>query len=145
MIRISRILFVLFAMVFLASCTSNEVIEKETLLEPEKFMKERSESIDRTVSLGPKIQVDAEIEKKIRNNERRQINKEERKNYIHVSDANNDVFPITINFENVSIQDMAVMFSEITGKNILVGDEVDGEVTAKLVNVPWDKALDSVL
>ncbi len=40
---------------------------------------------------------------------------------------------------------MAVMFSEITGKNILVGDEVDGKVTAKLVNVPWDKALDSVL
>jgi type IV pilus assembly protein PilQ len=37
------------------------------------------------------------------------------------------------------------MFSEITGKNILVGDEVDGKVTAKLVNVPWDKALDSVL
>jgi type IV pilus assembly protein PilQ len=145
MIRISRILFVLFAMVFLASCHLNETIEKKTLLEPEKFMKERSESIDRTVSLGPKIKVDSELEKKIRNNERRQINKEERKNYIHVSDANNDVFPITINFENVSIQDMAVMFSEITGKNILVGDEVDGEVTAKLVNVPWDKALDSVL
>lgn len=76
MIIISRILFVLFAMVFLASCTSNEVIEKKNLLEPEKFMKERSESIDRTVSLGPKIQVDSELEKKIRNNERRQINKE---------------------------------------------------------------------
>jgi type IV pilus assembly protein PilQ len=40
---------------------------------------------------------------------------------------------------------MAVMFSEITGKNILVGDEVDGRVTAKLNNVPWDRALDSVL
>jgi type IV pilus assembly protein PilQ len=40
---------------------------------------------------------------------------------------------------------MAVMFSEITGRNILVGDEVDGRVTAKLINVPWDRALDSVL
>jgi type IV pilus assembly protein PilQ len=97
------------------------------------------------VALGPRIAVDLELDKKIRNNERRQINKEERKNYINISDTNNNVFPITINFENVSIQDMAVMFSEITGKNILVGDEVDGKITAKLVNVPWDKALDSVL
>lgn len=145
MIRISRILFVLFAMVFLASCTSNEVIEKKSLIDPKSFIEERTEGIDRSVALGPKVAVDLELEKKIRNNERRQINKEERKNYINISDANNNVFPITINFENVSIQDMAVMFSEITGKNILVGDEVDGKVTAKLVNVPWDKALDSVL
>ncbi|MBT3447034.1 MAG: type IV pilus secretin PilQ [Candidatus Thioglobus sp.] len=145
MIRISRILFVLFAMVFLASCTSNEVIEKKSLIDPKSFIEERTEGIDRSVALGPKVAVDLELEKKIRNNERRQINKEERKNYINISDANNNVFPITINFENVSIQDMAVMFSEITGKNILVGDEADGKVTAKLVNVPWDKALDSVL
>ena len=40
---------------------------------------------------------------------------------------------------------MAVMFSEITGRNILIGEEVDGKVTAKLTNVPWDKALDSIL
>ena len=132
-------------MVFLASCTSNEVIEKKSLIDPKSFIEERTEGIDRSVALGPKVAVDLELEKKIRNNERRQINKEERKNYINISDANNNVFPITINFENVSIQDMAVMFSEITGKNILVGDEVDGKVTAKLVNVPWDKALDSVL
>ncbi|ALE52338.1 hypothetical protein SP60_03325 [Candidatus Thioglobus autotrophicus] len=145
MIRISRVFFILFFVVLTSSCTTNEMRGQKALLEPEKFMKERTESVDRTVSLGPVIQVDSELEKKIRNNERRQINKEERKNYINVSDANNSVFPITINFENVSIQDMAVMFSEITGKNILVGDEVDGKVTAKLVNVPWDKALDSVL
>ena len=143
--RISKVFFVSFFVVFLSSCHLNETIEKKTLLEPEKFMKDRRDAVDRTVSLGPKIKVDSELEAKIRNNERRQINKEERKNYINVSNRSGDVFPITINFENVSIQDMAAMFSEITGKNILVGDEVDGKVTAKLVNVPWDKALDSVL
>jgi type IV pilus assembly protein PilQ len=132
-------------MVFLASCATTKDTNKKTLLEPEKFMKERKEGVDRSVSLGPRIVVDLERDKKIRNNERRQINKEERKNYINVSNADGDVFPITVNFENVSIQDMAVMFSEITGKNILVGDEIDGKVTAKLVNVPWDKALDSIL
>ena len=145
MVRISKTFFLLFFVVFVSSCSTNKTEERKTLLEPEKFMKDRGDSVNRTVSLGPKIKVDSELEKKIRNNERREINKEERKNYINVSNTGGDVFPITINFENVSIQDMAVMFSEVTGKNILVGDEVDGKVTAKLVNVPWDNALDSVL
>jgi Secretin and TonB N terminus short domain. len=146
MIRISKVFLVSLVMVFLASCHLNETIEnKSSLINSKTFISERKEGIERSVALGPRIVVDLERDKKVRNNERRQINKEERKNYINVSNADGDVFPITINFENVSIQDMAVMFSEITGKNILVGDEVDGKVTAKLVNVPWDKALDSVL
>jgi type IV pilus assembly protein PilQ len=145
MIKISKLFIVSLMTMILISCTTNEGIEKKSLIDPETFIQERTKGIDRSVALGPRVAVDLELEKKIRNNERRQINKEERKNYINISDTNNNVFPITINFENVSIQDMAVMFSEITGKNILVGDEVDGKVTAKLVNVPWDKALDSVL
>jgi type IV pilus assembly protein PilQ len=40
---------------------------------------------------------------------------------------------------------MAIMFSGATGVNILIGDEVKGEVSAKLENVPWDNALDSIL
>ena len=40
---------------------------------------------------------------------------------------------------------MASMFSGATGVNILIGDEVKGEVSAKLENVPWDSALDSIL
>ena len=122
--------------VLLSSCATVEKVKKESLIDPQKFISERKNSIDRTVALGPRIKVDLDREKKIRNNERRQINKEERKNYINVSDVDDALFPVTINFENVSIQDMAVMFSEITGKNILVGDEVDGRVTAKLISVP---------
>ena len=146
MIKINQVFLISALLVFLSSCTTNETVEKKrTLLDPEQFIQERSEGIDRSVALGPKIAVNLKLEQKIRDNERRRINEEERSNYINISDTDNDVFPITINFENVSIQDMAVMFSEITGKNILVGDEVDGKVTAKLVSVPWDKALDSVL
>ena len=44
------------------------------------------------------------------------------------------------------MKDMSIMFSEITGRNILLGDEVSSSlVSAKLDNVPWDKALDSIL
>ena len=145
MTKISRIFFVAFFMLLLASCSTIKNIEKNSLLDAEKFIQEKSEVIDKSVAIGPKIAINSELEDKIRDNERRQVNKEERKNYINVSETSGDVFPISINFENVSIQDMASMFSDITGVNILVGDEVDGKVSAKLVDVPWDKALDSVL
>ncbi|MBL7003424.1 MAG: type IV pilus secretin PilQ [Gammaproteobacteria bacterium] len=143
--KLNNIFFLTFLVVFLTSCETTQETKKEKLLNPESFISERKEGIDRTVSLGPKIAVDTAKEIYIRNNERREINKEERKSYINISDSSKSLFPISINFENVSIQDMAIMFSEITGKNILVGDEVEGRVSAKLINVPWDKALDSVL
>jgi type IV pilus assembly protein PilQ len=142
--KLNSLFFLSFFVVFLASCNVT-IPERKELLEPKSFVEERQAGVDKSVSLGPKIKADATHEKYIRNNERREINKEERKNYINIDKSESDVFPITINFENVSIQDMSVMFAEITGSNILVGDEVDGKVTAKLVNVPWDDALDSVL
>ena len=142
----NSIFFLTLMTVFLSSCSTTAIdIDKTALLEPESFIAERKDAIDKTVALGPQIIVDLEQQQEISNNERREINKEERKNYIDVSSDQNGIFPITVNFENISIQDMAVMFSEITGRNILIGEEVEGRVTAKLTNVPWDKALDSIL
>ena len=141
--KLNSLFFLSFFIVFLSSCSTAP--EKKELLEPKSFIEERQAAVDKSVALGPKVETSTQQEEDIRNNERRQINKEERKNYINIDKSESDVFPITVNFENVSIQDMAVMFSEITDKNILVGDEVDGKVTAKLLNVPWDDALDSIL
>ena len=142
----NSIFFLTLMAVFLSSCSTTAIdIDKTALLEPESFIAERKDAIDQTVALGPQIIVDLEQQQQISDNERREINKEERKNYIDVSNDQNGIFPITVNFENISIQDMAVMFSEITGRNILIGEEVEGRVTAKLTNVPWDKPLDSIL
>jgi len=62
-----------------------------------------------------------------------------------VGDEPQNLFNVTINFEGVGIRDAVSMLSEITGKNILVGDEVEGAITARLRDVPWDKALESLL
>ena len=134
--------------VFLSSCapsSSNVGLDKNSLLiEPESFIADMQEKVILTSEAGPVLADIYEIPSEIKRN---QIYKEEKTNYIDVGDASNEnsVFPITINFENIKIKDMAIMFSEITGRNILLGDEVDGLVSAKLVNVPWDKALDSIL
>ena len=142
----NSIFFLTLMTVFLSSCSTTAIdIDKTALLEPESFIAERKDAIEQTVALGPQIIVDLEQQQQIKDNERREINKEERKNNIDVSSDQNGTFPVTVNFENITIQDMAVMFSEITGRNILIGEEVDGKVTAKLTDVPWDKALDSIL
>jgi len=139
-----KIIAALFVPFFLASCASQD-IKSENLINSKDFLKERKAAIERNVSLGPKIDVDNEVAEKIRNNERRRINKVESKNYIDLDKDSDSIFNIDLNLENVSIQDLALMFADITGKNVIVGDEVDGVVSAKLVDVPWNKALDSIL
>ncbi len=105
MIRISKLFVISLLMMLVVSCSSTKTTEnKSSLINSKTFISERKEGIERSVALGPRIAVDLELDKKIRNNERRQINKEERKNYINISDTNNNVFPITINFENVQVK-----------------------------------------
>lgn len=60
-------------------------------------------------------------------------------------DSGINVFPIDLNIDNMDIQTFAHLLSKITGVNILVSDEVSGTVSAKLHDVPWTSALDSVL
>jgi type IV pilus assembly protein PilQ len=56
-----------------------------------------------------------------------------------------NLFPVTINLDDVDVRDAMSMLSEVTGKNILVGDEVTGTISVRLINVPWNKALDAIL
>ena len=116
------------------------------LIEPEKFIANKQAQVNSTALTGPVVSLEMMNKGILSTNERREINKEERKNYTEVASSGlNKVFPVTLNFENITIEDMSVMFAEITGRNILIGNEVSGLVTAKLNNVPWDKALDSIL
>ena len=115
------------------------------LVDGKEFVSNQVQQIQKDVALGPVLSISAEKAEEIKKNERREINKEEKNSYIAVSDDAEPLFPVSFNFENVNIRDVARMFAEITGNNILMGDEVEGLVSAKLINVPWDKALDSVL
>ena len=137
---------VLLAALVLSSCAPSaiEVDKASLLIEPEIFIADMQDQIASTAQTGPAPVEIYNIPSSIKRNE---INKEEKSNSIDVDSEldDNSVFPITVNFDNISIQDMSIMFSEITGRNILIGDEVEGDVSAKLVNVPWDKALDSIL
>ncbi|SFV77505.1 Type IV pilus biogenesis protein PilQ [hydrothermal vent metagenome] len=145
MANFSRIFVTVLIALIMTSCSTTRSMTKQSneLIKPEQFAVDRMAGIDRSVALGPKLDL---TQKEITSTrERVRIDKQEQKNYIDIGDGGGRQFPVSLNFENVNIRDAMSMFSEVTGVNILVGDDVDGKVTAKLENVPWDTGLDSVL
>jgi len=52
---------------------------------------------------------------------------------------------INLNVKDVDIKDLARMFSEVSGLNIIVGDDVKAKVTMNISNVNWKDALDIIL
>jgi type IV pilus assembly protein PilQ len=52
---------------------------------------------------------------------------------------------ISLDFQNADIHNILRLIGEVSGKNVVVSDQVSGKVTLKLSKVPWDQALDTVL
>ncbi|MEE8166123.1 MAG: type IV pilus secretin PilQ, partial [Myxococcota bacterium] len=52
---------------------------------------------------------------------------------------------VSLDFKEVEIADVLRLIAEVSDLNIIAGDEVDGNVTIRLVDTPWDQALDVIL
>ncbi|MBD8525024.1 type IV pilus secretin PilQ [Pseudoxanthomonas sp. CAU 1598] len=53
--------------------------------------------------------------------------------------------PVTFNFQNIPVRTVLQLVAEESGLNVVAADTVTGNVTLRLINVPWDQALDIVL
>lgn len=53
--------------------------------------------------------------------------------------------PVTLNFQDVPVRSVLQLLADVSQINIVAADTVQGNVTLRLVNVPWDHALDIVL
>lgn len=53
--------------------------------------------------------------------------------------------PISLDFKDGDLQDIFRLFADISGLNVVVNPGVGGKVTLKLVELPWDQALDLIL
>ena len=53
--------------------------------------------------------------------------------------------PVTFNFQDVPVRTILQLIAEESGLNIVAADTVTGNLTLRLMNVPWDQALDVVL
>ncbi len=52
---------------------------------------------------------------------------------------------ISLDFKDVEIADVLRLIAEVSDLNVIAGDEVKGNVTIRLTDVPWDQALDVIL
>ena len=48
-------------------------------------------------------------------------------------------------FDNAEVRDILRLIAEISNLNIIASDEVKGNVTLRLIDVPWDQALELIL
>jgi type IV pilus assembly protein PilQ len=53
--------------------------------------------------------------------------------------------PVTFNFQDVPVRTVLQLIAEESNLNIVASDTVQGNVTLRLINVPWDQALEIVL
>jgi type IV pilus assembly protein PilQ len=52
---------------------------------------------------------------------------------------------VTLEFADADVRKIFQLLAEVSNKNFVLGDEVTGAISLKLVNVPWDQALDIIL
>ncbi|OOG62083.1 fimbrial protein [Rhodanobacter sp. B04] len=52
---------------------------------------------------------------------------------------------VTFNFQDIPVRSALQLIADVSGLNLVASDSVGGSVTLRLVNVPWDQALDVIL
>ncbi|MEE8449940.1 MAG: secretin N-terminal domain-containing protein [Thermodesulfobacteriota bacterium] len=52
---------------------------------------------------------------------------------------------ITLNFKDADVRDVFRLIAEVSRLNIIMGEDVKGKVTVRMIDVPWDQALDTIL
>src|SRR5258706_1463329 len=52
---------------------------------------------------------------------------------------------LSLNFQNVEVRSVLQVIADFTGFNIITSDTVQGNLTLRLKDVPWDQALDIIL
>ena len=52
---------------------------------------------------------------------------------------------LSLNFQNIEVRAVLQLLAEFTGLNLVTSDTVQGSVTLRLKNVPWDQAMDIIL
>lgn len=52
---------------------------------------------------------------------------------------------VTFNFQDIPVRQLLHLIAGLSNLNIVIADSVGGQITLRLINVPWDQALDVVL
>ena len=142
-----KILLSLFIIVLLQSCAApgkkpKSVHGDKPLIDTAEIIVQGREDMDKKVIDGPKP-YDTNFE---REDKRKTITTENVKNYVTISDDFTHLKQlVSFNFQGLDFEYVMTLMADVAGINILVGDEVSGTVNAKIENVGWDIAFQTLL
>ena len=125
-----------------ANSKYNKPFKHNTPLIKDDIRKTGKSEIAKTLEMGPKP-LEGDTRKL---GKRKKISSQKQRNYLIISDQ----YPklkqrITLKFQNLDFKETMKLMGKIGEINMLVGDEVAGAISAELVDVPWDKALQALL
>jgi len=147
-----NIISIIFLTFFLASCTTTQSAKQkksksvhggDTIINPSDVVVKGKKDMDEKIKMGPKP-YDTEFDPTA--NKRKTITTEQVRNYVSVPSEYIELKQIVnLNFNGVDFRDAMGALADIGDINIIVGEEVSGTVTAKLENVAWDVAFQTLL
>ena len=115
----------------------------DKLIDPSEVIVSGRTEMDELVKIGPKP-YDTDID--VRPDSRKTITTEQVRNYITIPDEYGNLKQtVSINFNNIDFSTAMSLMADIGDVNILVGDEISGTVTAKITDVAWDVAFQTIL
>ena len=139
------VLLLLFSLLVTNCSSTNKksVHGDKPLIDPAQIVVDGTEEMQKKVIFGPKPY---ETEFDPTANKRKTITTEQVRNYVSISNEYEMLKQnININLNGVDFRDAMESLAEIGGINIIVGEEVSGTLTAKLENVGWDVAFQTLL
>ena len=146
--KISKIILLFLLIGLVTSCATTTGDKKSVhgdkpLIDPSDVVVQGREDMDRMVKAGPKP-YDPDFD--VTANKRKTLTTENIRNYVTISDEYGNLKQeISINFKNMDFEYAMSLMADIGDVNILVGDEISGTVTAKIDQVPWDVAFQTLL
>ena len=141
-----NIILLILCSLLVTNCSSTKkksVHGDKPLIDPAQIVVEGTKEMQKKVIFGPKPY---ETEFDPTANKRKTITTEQVRNYVSISNEYEMLKQnININLNGVDFRDAMESLAEIGGINIIVGEEVSGTLTAKLENVGWDVAFQTLL
>jgi len=147
-----NIISIIFLAFFLTSCTTTQIAKQkkstsvhggDTILNPSDVIVKGRKEMEEKIKMGPKP-YDTEFDPTL--NKRKTITTEQVRNYVSVPSEYIELKQtVNLNFNGVDFRDAMGALADIGDINIIVGEEVSGTVTAKLENVAWDVAFQTLL
>jgi len=147
-----NIISIIFLTFFLAGCTTTQNSKQKKsvsvhgdrpIIKPSDVIVQGRKDMAEKIKIGPKP-YDSGFDPTL--NKRKTITTEQVRNYVTVPSEYIELKQIVnLNFNGVDFRDAMGALADIGDINIIVGEEVSGTVTAKLENVAWDVAFQTLL